>query len=130
MKEKLQDFINKAKSSLSASKLLEANQMYDFAGSRAYYTMFYIAEAYLWEKGLSFSSHSAVIAAFGKEIVKPGLVPVEFHRYLIDAQEKRTQADYEIDQNISLGPKDIQILIQQSERMIHWAERNLLLTEE
>ncbi|MGD1951278.1 MAG: HEPN domain-containing protein [Leptolyngbyaceae cyanobacterium] len=85
MTANLSAFIDKAKESLEASKLLAENGLYDFAGARAYYTMFYIAEAFPWQKGLSFSSHAAVIAAFGREIAKPGLVPVEFHRYLIDA---------------------------------------------
>lgn len=125
MTANLSAFIDKAKESLAASKLLADNGLYDFAGSRAYYTMFYIAEAFLWHKGLSFSSHSAVISAFGREIAKPGLVPVELHRYLIDAQDKRTQGDYSIgDTNLSLG--EAQILIQQSERFITLAEQNLL----
>ncbi|NEZ56261.1 HEPN domain-containing protein [Adonisia turfae] len=125
MTANLNAFIDKAKESLVASKLLADNGLYDFAGSRAYYTMFYIAEAFLWKKGLSFSSHSAVISAFGREIAKPGLVPVELHRYLIDAQDKRTQGDYNIDDtNLSLD--EVQILIQQSERFIALAERNLL----
>ncbi|MFH7241613.1 MAG: HEPN domain-containing protein [Spirulina sp.] len=124
MTEDLQAFLDKAKESLQASKLLAANQMYDFAGSRAYYTMFYIAEALLWQQGLSFSSHGAVIAAFGRELAKPGLVPTEFHRSLIDAQDKRTQADYGIDQEAKLTSDNAQDLIQQSERMVEWAERH------
>ncbi|MGI0480736.1 HEPN domain-containing protein [Geminocystis sp. CENA526] len=55
--------IEKAKESLKASELLLENKLYNFAGSRAYYTMFYIAEAFLWTKKMSFSSHSAVISA-------------------------------------------------------------------
>ncbi|MFG6096715.1 HEPN domain-containing protein [Leptothoe sp. ISB3NOV94-8A] len=121
----LSSFIDKAKDSLEASKLLAENGLYDFAGARAYYTMFYIAEAFLWQKGLSFSSHAAVIAAFGKEIAKPGFVPVAFHRYLIDAQSKRTQGDYSID-DVSLSSGEVQILIQQSEQFIALAEQNLL----
>jgi uncharacterized protein (UPF0332 family) len=38
---------------------------HDFTTSRAYYSMFYVAEAFLLEKGLALSKHSAVIAAFG-----------------------------------------------------------------
>ncbi|MGF1461279.1 MAG: hypothetical protein ACFBSG_19905 [Leptolyngbyaceae cyanobacterium] len=57
--------------------------MHDFAASRANYTMFYIAEAFLWHKGLSFSSHAAVVSAFGREIAKPEIVPIQFHRYLL-----------------------------------------------
>ncbi|MEM7064569.1 MAG: HEPN domain-containing protein [Cyanobacteria bacterium P01_B01_bin.77] len=118
-------FIDKAKESLAASKLLADNGLYDFAGSRAYYTMFYIAEAFLLQKGLSFSSHSAVISAFGREIAKPGIVPVEFHRHLIVAQNKRTQGDYSIN-DASLSSDEVQCLIQQSQQFITLAEQKLL----
>jgi hypothetical protein len=39
----------------------------DFAASRAYSSLFYTAEALLLSRGLSYSSHPAVIASFGKE---------------------------------------------------------------
>lgn len=126
MNPELAAFIDKAKESLAASKLLASHQLYDFAGSRAYYTMFYIAEAFLWKQGLAFSSHGAVIAGFGKEIAKKGLVPIEFHRYLIDAQDKRTQGDYGIEDEVKLSGEDAEQLIQQSEAFIQQAERCLL----
>ncbi len=88
--------------------------------------MFYIAEAFLWQQGLSFSSHSAVIARFGQEVAKKGIVPLELHRYLIDAQDKRTQADYNIDEDARLSQRDVQRLIQQSEVFILQAESILL----
>jgi uncharacterized protein (UPF0332 family) len=94
MTSEQQKFINKAKESLLASEILAENKLYNFAASRAYYTMFYIAEAFLWQQELTFSSHSAVISCFGREVAKKGIVPLEFHRYLIDAQDKRTQGDY------------------------------------
>jgi len=64
MKSEVYKLIEKAKESLIASEILAQNKLYNFAGSRAYYTMFYIAEAFLWTKEMSFSSHSAVISAF------------------------------------------------------------------
>ncbi len=47
--------LNKACESLRAAKLLIENGLYDFAASRAYYTMFYIAESFLLGEGLVFS---------------------------------------------------------------------------
>jgi uncharacterized protein (UPF0332 family) len=38
--------------------------------------------------------HSAVINAFGREFAKTGKIPTEFHRYLITAQQLRTNGDY------------------------------------
>ncbi len=89
-----QELLRKAKTSLDAAILLLNNNYPDYATSRAYYTMFYVAEAFLETKKLSFSKHSAVIAAFGREFAKPQHIPREFHRFLIEAQALRTTSDY------------------------------------
>ena len=52
----------RAKESLAAAKLLHQSGYHGFAASRAYYAMFYMAEALLLGKNLAFSKHSAVIA--------------------------------------------------------------------
>jgi len=101
--------IVKAHKSLRAAKLLASNSLSDFAASRAYYTMFYVAEAFLIGSGLAFSSHAAVISAFGREFAKPGRVPAKFHRYLMDAQDRRNQADYDIDPGITKAQAEEQI---------------------
>ena len=88
--------LQKAADSLKAAKLLANQQFYDFAASRAYYTMFYIASAFLLGEGLSSSKHSTIIAKFGQYFAKTGRVRVEFHRYLIEAQNSRTIGDYNI----------------------------------
>ena len=46
----------------------------------------------LFTKDLSFSKHSAVIAAFGKESVKTGLLS----KYFSEAFEHRLSGDYDI----------------------------------
>lgn len=94
MTDEQRELLLKAQQSLEAAKLLIANTYTDYATSRAYYAMFYIAEAFLEGEGLSFSKHSAVIAAFGREFAKPQRVPPDFHRFLIEAQELRTTGDY------------------------------------
>ncbi len=63
--------------------------------------MFYVAEAFLLGQGLSFSKHSAVIAAFGERFAKTGIAPMEFHRYLIEGQDKRNVGDYQIGPNLT-----------------------------
>jgi uncharacterized protein (UPF0332 family) len=94
MTDEQRELLLKAQQSLEAAKLLLTNNYPDYATSRAYYSMFYIAEAFLEGEGLSFSKHSAVIAAFGREFAKPKRIPTEFHRFLIEAQELRTTGDY------------------------------------
>lgn len=60
----------RAQESLTAAHLMVREQLPNIAASRAYYAMFYIAEALLLHRGLAYSSHSAVIAAFGKEFAR------------------------------------------------------------
>ena len=101
MKPDLQALINKAKDSLGAARNLVRDGYFDFAASRAYYAMFYIAEAMLMRLGQSYHKHSAVISAFGREYAKTGKMDSKFHRWLIDAQDFRNIGDYGIEAHIS-----------------------------
>ncbi|HAJ64479.1 MAG TPA: DNA-binding protein [Cyanobacteria bacterium UBA8543] len=94
MTEDQLELLLKAHQSLSAARVLLDNGFPDYATSRAYYAMFYIAEAFLEGEGMSFSSHAAVISAFGREFARTGRVPVEFHQFLIRAQDLRNAGDY------------------------------------
>jgi uncharacterized protein (UPF0332 family) len=94
MTDEQRELLLKAQQSLSAAHLLLTNGYPDYATSRAYYSMFYLAEAFLEGDGLSFSKHSAVISAFGREFAKPQRVPTDFHLFLIEAQALRTTGDY------------------------------------
>jgi uncharacterized protein (UPF0332 family) len=58
--------------------------------------MFYVAEALLLSKGLAYSKHSAVIAAFGREFARAGVMPPEFHAHLRAASEARNISDYQL----------------------------------
>lgn len=104
--------LTKAQRSVAAAQQLVQQGFYDFAVSRAYYAMFYVAEALLDQRGLAFSSHAAVISAFGQQFAKTGQLPVEFHRNLIDAQAQRTRADYDLQPDLTQA--DAEILIAQA----------------
>ena len=58
--------LEKARRSLDASKNLMERGDYDFSISRAYYSMFYCAEALLLTKDLKFSKHSAELTQDAK----------------------------------------------------------------
>ena len=94
MTEDQKDLLEEARDSIAAADLLLTGGFQGYAVSRAYYAMFYIAEAFLEGLGLSFSKHSAVIAAFGQYFAQTGKVPVEFHRFLLEAFELRHKGDY------------------------------------
>lgn len=101
MKEDVKRLLPRAEESINASQLLLDEQMPGFAVSRAYYAMFYCAEALLLEQQLAFSKHSAVIAAFGEHFAKTGKLNPEFHRYLRDAFDQRVVGDYDVLSEIS-----------------------------
>lgn len=94
MTEDQAELLKKAEESLAAARLLLNEGYADYAASRAYYTMFYVAEALLEGENLSFSKHSAVIAALGQHFARTGKIPGSLHRYIIEAQELRNAGDY------------------------------------
>ena len=124
MTSQQQDLLNKAQESLNAARLLKDNNYFDYAVSRAYYSMFYIAEAYLEGENQQFSSHAAVISSFGKNFAKAGKVPQKFHRFLIDAQALRQTSDYGKFQTISAQQANQQI--ENAEEFFNFALTNIL----
>ena len=69
MNPDLRALLDKAKDSLGAARSLIRDGYFDFAASRAYYAMFYVAGALLAQLGQSYNKHAGVIAAFGREYV-------------------------------------------------------------
>ncbi|MEL4898368.1 MULTISPECIES: HEPN domain-containing protein [unclassified Crocosphaera] len=123
MPNEQQGFLTKAQRSLEAAKILKEEGFNEFAVSRAYYAMFYVASALLEREGLSFSKHSAVISALGEQFAKRNRIPRDYHRYLIDAQAQRNRGDYNIDPNIS--ESDTQLLISRAEIFIDFVIKNI-----
>ena len=70
MKEQTAKLLDKARDTIEAADILLTNDKTDIAAGRAYYAMFYIAEALLNELGLQLDKHSSVHAAFGKHFAK------------------------------------------------------------
>ncbi len=95
MNTKYDFFFSKARRSLEGAILLRDHGDHDFAASRAYYAMFYMAEAMLWSLGQTYQSHSQTIGSYGKEFAKTSKLDPKFHRWLIDAEYLRKVGDYE-----------------------------------
>jgi uncharacterized protein (UPF0332 family) len=110
-----------ARNSVNAARLLHTQGYYGYAASRAYYSMFYIAEAFLIGKGLAFSKHKAVHSAFGQHFVKTGIVPREFRRYLTKGMEVRHVGDYGKGKVVTLEESAEQI--SHAEEFLELAER-------
>ena len=99
VKPEIERLLELADVSLAAARSLfrEEEEFARFAASRGYYAMFYAAEAVLLSKGLSFSRHSAVIAAFGQHFAGEELLPSELHTNLQSAFRHRNLGDYSTD---------------------------------
>jgi uncharacterized protein (UPF0332 family) len=120
LKPETKALLDKARQSFQAARNLQRDGFLDFAASRAYYVLFYTAEALLIEQGLSYKSHTAVISAYGKLFAKTGILDERFHRYLLDSQDTRNVGDYGIGPGVTAG---------QVEDSLRWAEEFLKAAE-
>jgi len=62
--------LEKAERYIHSAELLAKDGDLDSAASRLYYAMFYIAQALLEERGYTYSSHRALISAYGQYFAK------------------------------------------------------------
>jgi len=122
IKPEIQYLLNLANESHQAAKILIDQGIIRFSAAQSYYTIFYLAQAMLMSKGLSFSSHSAVVAAYGKEFAKKGLLDPKFHRYIIDAQERREVGHY--------GAEGEKVTEEQALESFQWAEEFMQAVKE
>jgi uncharacterized protein (UPF0332 family) len=103
MKDESKLLAAKAKESLDVARELAEGKHYDFAASRAYYGMFYMAEAALFERGQAFSSHRAFLAGFYREFVDTGALDRGHHQSLVRGFELRQAGDYGTFASVSEG---------------------------
>jgi len=92
--------LDKAVDTIEGAELLLDHEKTNLAAGRAYYALFYVAEALLNEKGLQFSKHGDVIGAYGKEFAKTKLLDPKFHRWLRKGFDTRLIGDYHVDTKI------------------------------
>jgi len=112
----VQAMVRKADRALVAARRHVDAGDYDFASSRAYYAVFYVLEALLLTKGLTFSKHSSVISAFSQHFITPGAFPKEFSKLISRLFRERQAGDYEA--GLSIEPEDARQDVQIAERMV------------
>ncbi|MBV6401671.1 MAG: hypothetical protein CNIPEHKO_01974 [Anaerolineales bacterium] len=101
MKEHSSKLLAKALDTIEGAEGLLNMGKEEIAAGRAYYAMFYVAEALLLEIGLQFSQHGQVIAAYGKHFAKTKELDPKFHRWLRGGFDTRISGDYDVDAEIS-----------------------------
>ena len=78
----------------SAKRDMEAGD-YASANNRAYYAIFHAMRAVLALDGEDFKKHSAVIARFTLNYLKPEILPREYSKLISNASLIRNRSDYE-----------------------------------
>ncbi len=96
MKSNTQFLLDKAEQSIGAAESLLRDGYRDFSAGRAYYAMFYAAEALLAEKELEFKKHIGVHRAFAEHYIKTGVFEQKYYYWLIASFNSRLVGDYAI----------------------------------
>ena len=123
MKEEARKLLKKAARSIDVAARLLRDGEEDFAVGRAYYAMFYTAEALLGERDLRFSKHSGVHAAYGQYFAKTGLLDPKYYRWLLVAFDNRIIGDYGVEG--WLPAEDVAETIEHAREFLQVAIRHL-----
>jgi len=105
----------------SARTLLSSGDP-DGAVNRAYYAMFYAAQAALEHRGIEVTSskHGTLVGRFGEHLVKPGLLPRSLGSSLNDMLALRHKADYS---TYGVPPVDAERAATEAETFVKAVER-------
>ena len=90
------EYLDQAEEEYNAAALLAGKGFYREAISRAYYSMFHAAQAFLVIKRVYPKSHKGVLQKFGEEFVKSGLLERRMGHILSQAESMRLKADYDV----------------------------------
>ncbi len=119
MKPETEKLLKKAFRSIRAAERLLKDGDVDFAASRVYYALFYIAEGLLNEKELQFKKHGGVHSAFAEQFIKTKQMDPKFHSWLVDAFDERIQGDYEVESQVDA--KEVAAMLVQAQEFLQAA---------
>ncbi len=112
MKDSTQQLLSNAEETLNAAQVLFKEDYLRDAVNRAYYAVFYIAEALLNEKDLRFKKHGTVHGSFAQHFVKTGIFDARYHKLLIRAFGRRMLGDY--DEVTRFSPDEVREILEQA----------------
>lgn len=87
--------LQKAKEMLASAKRDMEAEDYASANNRVYYAIFHAMRAVLALDGEDYKKHSAVIARFTLNYLKPEILPREYSKLISNASLIRNRSDYE-----------------------------------
>ena len=96
----IQNNMRLAHEALDDAQATFAQGRYHTAANRAYYAVFYAANAMLATLGLQRSKHSAVKAAFHEKFIKTQQIEAAYGNDYNETMKKRDMADYDVDASV------------------------------
>jgi uncharacterized protein (UPF0332 family) len=122
-KDEVALYIEHARHMLQVAEHNLADGFYGSAINRAYYAIFYSANALLATQGITRSKHSGVIAAFRQFFVKPGLIEAEYGEIYARVMDDRHTSDYDVETTIE--PDRAQTDLGDAQQFVDRVERYL-----
>jgi uncharacterized protein (UPF0332 family) len=123
LKEETSALMEKAERAIqSAENIMEDGDL-DFAVSRVYYALFYIANALLGEKGLYFSKHGGVHGVFASICENRREFDPKYQRWLVTTFSQRITGDYGATSDFIL--EDVQEIVSQAREFFSAAQNYL-----
>ena len=116
-------YLTRSRQMIDTGRLTLEHQDYITTVNRAYYAVFYAANALLATRHMERSKHSGVIAAFREHFVKTGLIEPEYSDWYGETMDTRQRGDYTLE--LVLDEARARELIEQAERFADRVERYL-----
>ncbi len=86
--------LQRAKDTISETKILIDNKLWNTAINRMYYACFYAVGALLVKHGVETSSHSGSRQKFGQLFIQTGIINKQLGKHFSELFEKRQRGDY------------------------------------
>lgn len=115
-RQTVKTYLNAAREALAGSQYNIDGGYYAIAVNRAYYAVFYAANALLATKGLARGKHSGTVSAFRQSFVKTGLIEPEYSDIYGSLMDDRHVSDY--DMNTTLEPERAESNVQSARKFV------------
>lgn len=99
-RQTVKTYLDAAHEALAGGQFNLDGGYYAIAVNRAYYAVFYAANALLATKGLARGKHSGTISAFRQSFIKPGLIEPEYSDIYGSLMDDRHVSDYDMETEI------------------------------
>ena len=120
MNDKVEALLNKAQKFLRSAAVLIELEDFDSTASRAYFAMFYAAQAALFQETQAVSSKQGIRSAFIGRFVEKGPLPERAGDVLQRASELQEMGDYAYD--FSVSQEDAEFILSEAEAFVNSLE--------